>query len=143
MNRKHIIHLIFLCSLSGVYAFPQVTEKDLPILSDAKMPIYPSKARGAGLQGTVKVRVHTDGKKIANIEPIIGPIFLENYVKENLMTWVFREHEPAVFEVIFKFILDKNAKSTFGNCNVVAKIPTMITITSRPEITNDPYVTKK
>src|SRR6476660_282814 len=70
-------------------AFAQRAEPEPPLVVAGKMPLYPIMARSARVQGVVKIRVTTDGKKVVSFETESGPAMLVRSTKENILTWEF------------------------------------------------------
>lgn len=60
-------------TVSYLAAHAQEDDQELPRVTAAAMPLYPTIAVAARIQGTVKVRVTTDGKGVASLETVSGP----------------------------------------------------------------------
>lgn len=57
-------------------AFAQKAEQQLPLVVAGEMPLYPIMARAARVQGVVKIKVTTDGKKVTDVDAESGPPML-------------------------------------------------------------------
>lgn len=92
-------------------AAPQA-KPPLPRVVNASVPFYPRLAPGARIQGTVTLRLSTDGKRVSAIDAESGPPMLVNAAKENVKTWQFEPHAPTTFEVTFRYrLLDPKCDS--------------------------------
>jgi outer membrane biosynthesis protein TonB len=83
----------------GVFssAFAQNAGQQLPVVVSASVPLYPRTAQLAHIQGTVKIRATTDGKKVSSLDAESGPPMLVQAAEDNLRTWQFEEHKPVTF----------------------------------------------
>ncbi|WP_306589372.1 hypothetical protein [Geothrix sp. 21YS21S-4] len=106
--KARITILIALCILSPTRSLWGVEKKGMdhiPIISSAKLPIYPANARIANISGIVKVRVSTDGISVAKVTSLEGPPMLVGAVKDMISEWKFLQHEPAEFTVTIQYLL--------------------------------------
>lgn len=83
----------------------QKTTSDLPRVIRASVPFYPELARQTRIEGTVTLRVSTDGKLVSVIGTGSGHPMLVEAATENVKTWEFNPHPPASFEVTFRYRL--------------------------------------
>jgi len=67
----------------------QKTTSDLPRVIRASVPFYPEIARQTRIQGTVTLRVSTDGKLVSDIGAGSGHPILVEAATENVKTWEF------------------------------------------------------
>ena len=74
--RKFVgVGLMVLCGM--LYpAAAQKAEQQLPLVVAGEMPLYPIMARAARVQGVVKIKVTTDGKKVTSVDVESGPPML-------------------------------------------------------------------
>lgn len=77
----------------------------LPKVVSASVPFYPELARQTRIEGTVTLRVSTDGRRVSAVEAESGHGLLVNAATENLNTWQFVPHAPATFETTFRYRL--------------------------------------
>ena len=104
--------LCFLSSPIPMYSMKNFEKGTIPILSSAKLPLYPSNARIANISGTVKLKVLTDGNNVLKVTPLEGPPMLVNASKEMVAEWKFVEHEPTDFVLTIQFELSTTESRT-------------------------------
>jgi outer membrane biosynthesis protein TonB len=68
-------------------------------------PEYPRFAIDAGIQGTVKLRVTTDGHFVTKADAESGNPFLVRAAIDNLRSWRFARHTPRTFDVTYSYQL--------------------------------------
>ncbi|MDP1830562.1 MAG: energy transducer TonB [Geothrix sp.] len=106
--RARITILAVLCilfSTSALWAMEKGSGGSIPIISSAKLPIYPANARIANINGTVKMKVSTDGGSVAKVISLEGPPMLVNAAKEMISEWKFLQHDPTEFTVTIQYLL--------------------------------------
>jgi TonB family protein len=91
---------IFLCLLSQANAIEPV----LPVVSSAPIPFYPAAALKAGIEGTVTIRVTTNGERVVTANVESGSPMLSRAAVENIMAWRFEHHKPISFVVTFRYV---------------------------------------
>ena len=136
LRRLSIVLLAFLGTLSPALA--QKAGEGLPMVIAGKMPLYPIMARAARVQGTVKIRVTTNGKKVTSLEVESGPAMLVKFAKENILTWEFAGHKPATFVTTFQYVIEEPAQCEYSNGDSVLKLPLEIRISAKGLKTCDP-----
>ena len=104
----------------------------LPMVIGAAVPFYPIGPRTVNIQGTVHVKISTDGRRVidTNVEDGGNPA-LGKAAQENAMTWQFSKHEPTTFTVTYRYILVArltDVKSNAANAKVVLCFPTDVEI---------------
>src|SRR5208337_3616573 len=67
----------------------------LPRVSAAAVPLYPLQAYLSNVEGTVLLRVTTDGHRVVATHVEQGHRLLAAAAQENVQTWQFQVHEPA------------------------------------------------
>ena len=119
--------------LGGVLspAFGQKADRDSPVVAAASVPLYPRTALLAHIQGTVKIRVTTDGKKISSLDAESGPPMLAQAAEENIRTWQFEEHKPTRFLAIFEYRIEEPGVCAIENSTVVLHMPLDIQISAK------------
>jgi hypothetical protein len=102
-----------------------------PALLAGDLPVYPVFARKAKVQGTVRIRLSTDGHRALSADQVVGNEMLIGSVQDAVKTWVFREHQPTTFEaeVRFKFIRDEAACSSKARTNGTATVDALAALT--------------
>jgi outer membrane biosynthesis protein TonB len=84
----------------------------LPRVIDHAPLIYPAIARAAHVQGSVRLKITTDGHAVSRVEAVDGPPLLVKTATDNAQTWKFVDHTPGTFEVTFDFRF-LESKTTF------------------------------
>ncbi len=121
-------------------ALAQKTEKELPLVIAGNMPLYPPTALHVRIQGVVRVRVTTDGKKVISMSDESGPPMLVRFTKENILTWKFAEHKATTFVTTFEYAIDEPAQCEFSNSVSVLSLPLKVRISAKGLKTCDPAV---
>lgn len=116
----------------------------IPVISTAAVPLYPEIAQSARVQGSVRIRVTTDGERVTHIENLsleqrkpkptreVSPEFQHAYrvlpqsAEQNVRTWTFLRSKPTSFVVTYRyrFVDDADTK----NPKVSMSFPTDIEI---------------
>jgi len=130
--------------LSGLLspAFAQNAGAELPLVVAGKMPLYPIMARAARVQGVVKIKVTTNGKKVTSVDVESGPPMLVKFAEENVLSWEFTEHKPTTFVTTFEYVIEETAECEYTNGASVLKLPLEIHISAKGLETCDPAVKK-
>jgi outer membrane biosynthesis protein TonB len=124
--------------LLAVIAWPsaalltQESAKALPEVTEHGTVAYPPLARQARIQGTVRLRLTTNGHAITDVVVLEGHPLLVQSATDNVRTWKFVEHAPATFDVTFNFRMLDNA-GTF------LQQPGLVQVVSSPECCIDHY----
>jgi TonB family protein len=139
------VAILFTLGLVASLASAQQSNEPLPTVTAASVPFYPAIARMARIQGVVRLRVSTDGKRVSSVEVVSGPPLLARLANDNVKTWLFKPHTPTTFEVTFRYklMLPSNCDS---NCNceypekesVLLELPTDVYLTGKTIVTCDP-----
>ena len=103
-----------------------------------RMPLYPIMARSARIQGVVKIRVTTDGKKMNSLNMGAGPPMLVRFSRENILNWEFLERKPTAFATTFKYMIEGPDQCEFTNGSTVLDLPLEVTISAKGLMTCDP-----
>ena len=94
------------------------------------MPLYPQLARTARLQGTVQLKVTTDGAVITKITAT-GQKLLLSAAEANLKTWTFYKHEPQTFAVTFVYKLEAPELYELVNPTVLLELPNRVEVRTK------------
>jgi hypothetical protein len=97
----------------------------LPAVVTLAVPAYPPVARAAGVQGTVILRVRTDGRRVSDVRPVQGVPMLLVAAEENVRTWQFRPHLAVEFTVTFEFQLSGDFRM-IDEAEELAESPTIL-----------------
>ena len=95
-------------------------------------------ARAARVQGIVKIKVTTDGKKVVSAEAESGPPMLVKFAKENIVSWKFTEHKPTTFVTTFEYLIDEPAQCDYSNAILILNLPLEVRISVKGLKTCDP-----
>jgi hypothetical protein len=139
-HRMRMFIGVGLLILSGMQqpVFAQNAAQEVPLVIAGKMPLYPLTALHVGVQGVVKVRVTTDGKKVTSLEAESGPAMLVKFAEENIRTWEFTDHKPTTFVTTFEYVIEEPAECYFSNSVAVLKLPLEVRISTKGLKTCDP-----
>ena len=110
------------------------------MIIDGKMPLYPIIARAARIQGVVKIKVTTDGRKATSFDMESGPAMLVRSTEENIMTWKFFEHTPTSFVTIFTYAIEGPEHCEYTNSSSVLHLPQEARISAEGLKTCDPEI---
>lgn len=103
----------------------------LPMVASAQVPLYPSVARLANVEGTVHLKITTDGHRVVSTQIEDGHKLLASLAEENVRTWQFSPHEPTTFTVNYTYKLVDNWKGDPNNPAVVLRFPTEVEVSTR------------
>jgi len=96
-------------SIPGANSAPPASQVESPItaadIAYHEYVEYPRFAIDAGIEGTVKLRVSTNGHSATEIDAKQGNPFLVRAAVSNLHTWRFADHMPRTFNVIYSYRL--------------------------------------
>lgn len=119
-------------------ALGQEANQELPVVASASVPFYPRTPLLAHIQGIVKIRVTTDGKKISSLEVESGPPMLAKAAEENIRSWQFEEHKPMKFLVTFEYAIEEPVGCTTNNETVVLHMPLDVHVSAKGVHACDP-----
>ena len=113
-----------------VGAMAQQPNVALPRVTHAELPNYPPGPHTVNLQGAVRLKVKTDGHKVvdAGVETDGGIVAMSKAAQENVRTWQFAEHEPTVFVVTYRYIIDDQIRPVQNNPTIVFRFPTEVEV---------------
>ena len=135
-----IFAIVGLTAFSGMVssATGQKANENPPLVTGASLALYPLVAIHARIQGTVKIKVTTDGEKVSSLESESGPPMLANAAKENIRTWRFAKHKPTTFVTTFEYRIDEPSQCEFTNGTAVVHMPLEVRINANGIMTCDP-----
>lgn len=108
----------------------------LPVVVSATLPSYPLPARVALLQGTVKLRVSTNGRTVSRVADVSGSPILLAEAAANIRSWVFKPHKPTTFPVTFSYVLEapgvevRDPECIEDNPTLFLRLPSEVRITA-------------
>lgn len=129
--------------LTGGSSNTQLVHQAAPIVAVASVPFYPPAARVAHIEGIVRLRVSTDGKKVSAIAVESGPPMLASATEQNIRTWSFKEAEPTRFEATFRYKMLPQASCDLDDGLVKLQLPTNVEVDASPWQTCDPSATQE
>jgi hypothetical protein len=120
----------------------------VPIVANAQVPFYPEILRKAHIEGTVKLTVTTDGKRVSKLDAVEGQPMLVTAATENVKTWVFEAHDATSFGVTFKYRLLEAHCDAECRCDslerpgTMLRLPTEVNINATEAMICDPSTTR-
>lgn len=120
----------------------QETQQELPLVTAGTIPLYPRLALLARIQGVVKIKVTTDGKRVLSFNSESGPAMLVKAAKENIQTWEFDEHKPTSFVTTFEYRIEEPAHCGFKSGSAILHIPLEVDVSANGLQTCDPIERK-
>jgi hypothetical protein len=121
---------------------------DMPTVTAGQVPIYPDILRKAHIDGTVKLRVTTDGRRVSRVDAIEGQPMLVKAATENVKTWEFDAHAAMSFDVVFRYRLleatcdDKCRCDSLERPSTVLRLPSEVDINATEAMICDPSETR-
>jgi hypothetical protein len=91
-------------------------------------------ARAARIEGTVRLRVSTDGEKVVDVTVEQGQPLLAKAAQDNVRTWQFAKHSPTVFETTFAFHLLTDCEQVYENGRITLTLPAEVEVTATPTV---------
>ena len=109
-----------------------------PSVAAAAVPLYPPLARMARIEGTVHVKVTTDGHKVVATEPEDGHKMLTAAAESNAKTWEFAAHKPTTFIITYHYKLVAESRENRYGPTVILRLPTEVEVIATPIALSDP-----
>lgn len=132
--------LILLVLVSGTIMSTQPSKEHLPTIAIASVPFYPPIARVARMEGVVRLRLSTDGKRVSAISVESGPPVFVPPAEENVRTWQFKDHTPTTFEATFRYKMLPESECEMDSGTVLLRLPTEVEVSAKGVQTCDPAV---
>jgi|ERR1700733_5081074 hypothetical protein len=121
----------------------QESKQPSPRVASAGVPLYPRTSQLAHIEGVVRLRLSTDGKRVSTIEVESGQPMLVKAAQENVKTWEFEEHNPTTFEATFRYKILPQSECDIDNGTVLLRLPTEVEVSAKGVQTCDPAVESK
>jgi len=134
MKRSLIPIVIGLLTLLHAYSAAAQSASytpESPVVNSAEMPLYPDLARQARVEGTVQLRVTTDGTSITEITSSGAHKLLLEAAEQNVRTWKLCRHKPQTFKVTFVYKLESPEVYGFVNPTVLLELPTRVEVRTK------------
>jgi TonB family protein len=134
--------LLFILGMGAIVAIGQ--QKPLPSVISASVPFYPRIPQQAHIDGVARLRISTDGNRVASVEVESGQPMLAQAAQENVKTWQFEQHSPTTFEVTFRYRLLPSKCDAECNCDsaekpsVLLQLPTDVEVNAKELMVCDP-----
>ncbi|MEQ1949745.1 MAG: hypothetical protein ABL995_21360 [Bryobacteraceae bacterium] len=133
MFRRSISMGVLVMLVTFSVGFAQDPKASLPVVIAAAAPLYPIGPHTANIQGSVRVKITTDGHRTTavTIEDDGGNPALARAARENAGTWEFSNHAPTTFTVMYRYVLVarlEDIESNALNSKVVLRFPTAVEI---------------
>jgi outer membrane biosynthesis protein TonB len=141
-----LFFLIFVQGFGDRTARAAPPETPLPAVLSAAVPFYPRICQVAHIEGTVHLRITTDGKTASAIHVEDGPPMLARAAVENVKTWKFENHSPTTFRTIFSYSLFLSECDAGCRCRgtekpaIILHLPGEVDIRAEEVLTCDPAV---
>lgn len=135
--------LLFLAAIAVSASAARDAEQPSLTVTNASVPFYPRASRMARIEGTVRLRVTTDGRRVSAVQVESGHAMLAPAAQENVKTWEFEKHTPTSFEVTFRYSLLPESECDMDSGTVLLRLPTQVDVTAKGWKTCDPDITAK
>jgi TonB family protein len=109
-------------------------QKPVPSVVSASVPLYPRITQQAHIEGVVRLRISTDGNRVASVEVESGQPMLAQAAQENVKTWQFEQHSPTTFEVTFRYKLLPSKCDAKCNCDSAEKPSVLLQLPTDVEV---------
>jgi hypothetical protein len=116
----------------------QSSQEPLPTVTSAAVPLYPRTADIVHIEGTVWLRVSTDGRRVSDVKVEGGPPMLAKAAADNVRTWEFRQHKPTTFKVKFNYRILPDSGCDMDNSVVMLRLPVEVEVSTKGVHTCDP-----
>jgi TonB family protein len=120
-------------ALGAIMAVGQ-QKKPLPSVLSASVPLYPRIPQMAHIEGVVRLRISTDGNRVASVEVQSGQPMLAQAAQDNVKTWQFERHSPTTFEATFRYRLLPSKCDAECNCDSVEKPSVLLQLPTDVEV---------
>jgi TonB family protein len=124
--------VVFILGMGAIMAIGQ--QKPVPSVVSASVPIYPRITQQAHIEGVVRLRISTDGNRVASVEVESGQPMLAQAAQENVKTWQFEQHSPTTFEVTFRYKLLPSKCDAKCNCDSAEKPSVLLQLPTDVEV---------
>ena len=110
-------------------------QSEFPKVLSASVPFYPRIPQHGHIEGTVRLRVLTDGARVSHVQVESGPPMLAQAAQENVKTWRFEAHSRTTFEVTFRYqLLRVRCDATCKKCESAERPSTLLKLPREVEV---------
>jgi hypothetical protein len=138
--RIAFLPILLVLTLGTIMSTAQQSKERLPTVATASVPFYPPIARVARIEGVVRLRLSTDGKRVSAVSVESGPPSLLPAAEENVRTWKFKDHSPTTFEATFRYKMLPESECDMDSGTVLLRLPTEVEVSAKGVQTCDPTV---
>ncbi|HUK42796.1 MAG TPA: energy transducer TonB, partial [Candidatus Acidoferrales bacterium] len=127
---------------------PNPAKPGMPSVTSASVPLYPRITQQAHIEGVVRLRISTDGNRVASVGVQSGQPMLAQAAQENVKTWQFEPHSPTTFDVTFRYNLLPSKCDAECSCDsaekpsVLLQLPIEVEVNAKELTVCDPASTK-
>ena len=104
----------------------------LPTVVAMDVPTYPDAARVAHLEGSVHLRVTTDGNHVIAIDAEDGPQLLAVAAERNVRSWHLSPHRGVTFTVTYHYAIAPPPQGDLRPPAVTLRMPIQVDVTAAP-----------
>jgi TonB family protein len=143
MDKARLLLLLMLgvAALASGQSATQQAKTPVPALASAAVPFYPRVPQQAHIEGVVRLRISTDGNRVASVEVESGQPMLVQAAKENVKTWQFERHAPTSFETTFRYRIFPTKCDSQCNCEGVEKRTVLLRLPTEAEVSAEELMT--
>jgi TonB family protein len=124
--------VLFILGMGAIMVVGQ--QKPVPSVTSASVPLYPRTPQMAHIDGVVRLRISTDGNRVASVEVQSGQPMLAQAAQDSVKTWQFEPHTPTTFETTFRYKLLPSKCDAECNCDSVEKPSVLLQLPSDVEV---------
>jgi hypothetical protein len=120
---------IIIVAVLAVAVCPFISAQDAvpvsatPVVKAGEMPLYPHLARLARIEGTVQVKVTTDGDNVTRVSAAGAHKLLLDAAEQNVKSWRLYPHKPQTFTVTFVYKVERPEVFGLVNPTVTLDLP--------------------
>jgi TonB-like protein len=129
-----ILSLLMLFLPCAAVAQTEDNTPETPVVQSAEMPLYPELARQARIEGTVRMRVTTNGAAVTNLTANGAHKLLLEAAEQNVRTWHFYRHKPQTFSVTFVYKLEQPEVYGSVNPTLLIELPHRVAVRTKMPI---------
>jgi TonB family protein len=138
--------VLFILGIGAIRVVGQ--QKPVPSVASASVPLYPRTPQMAHIEGVVRLRISTDGNRVASVEIQSGQPMLVRAAQDSVKTWQFEPHTPTTFETTFRYKLLPSKCDAECNCDsgekpsVLLRLPSDVEVNAKELMVCDPVSNK-
>lgn len=141
--RTTLVLVLLTLGLGANMSIAQEAKQPSLRVASIGVPLYPRASRVAHIEGVVRLRVTTNGKRVSATQVESGQPMLAQAAQENVKTWEFEEHSPTTFEATFRYKILPQSECDMDNGTVLLRLPTEVEVSAKGVQTCDPAVSPR